>query len=78
MQITSPGFPDENGNDIDDRLEQAPCVTECIENVQLPLPGPLPDELAHTGTDPSILLVLVIALVAILAGLGLRRTGGAS
>lgn len=39
---------------------------------------PAPRELANTGTDPSLLLVLVLAVVATLAGLGMRRAGGAS
>ncbi|MFN4000909.1 hypothetical protein [Microcella sp.] len=73
VDIITPGFPDENSNDIDDRLEQAPCTVDCVEDVQLPMPAPLRDELALTGPTEGLALVPLLLIAVGMAAINARR-----
>lgn len=64
--IVTPGFPDQNGNDVDDRLEfEAP-----VEVTPVPVAPYMPRELAATGSDAGVVFGPLL-LVALLLGAGL-------
>jgi len=70
--IVLPGFPDNNDNGIDDRLEaEVP-----VEVTPVPVAPYIPRELAATGSDAGLVAILVFTAALLFAiGLTLWKLG---